>query len=352
MAFMLSVASSLFAGYSNTTRNKCHWWANRYVSTGHISTFHCGWQYSYSHSGNCGGSSIHFDRNWCCGTNATVDAANNSGGQSGYFYPACSMNGQSYSDLLLELGPNDGDPGSDEPNYQPGTQATTSNPSFAQNGENTVTISGISVRMSSDINDPNINTYTLAVWVPADDSTNGEDTVYAASKAIAAGTVSIDNGHFSVTGRVFSADDFSVSNDGRIVSLNYVGGDKTISLNASTNIADVAVTGFGDIGVNQQARFSQATANNNGIVTGQLDFNAFPNPTTNALNLSFKSAEATSVSVSVYDATGKLVMQKNDVSINIGMTNSTLNFSTLANGQYFVMAEGKGIKVIKKVTKQ
>jgi hypothetical protein len=262
------------------------------------------------------------------------------------------MNGQTYSDLLMELSPNDGDPSTDDPTYQPATQETHCNPAFAQNGENSITVSGISVQMKSDVTDPNLNTYTLAVWVPNDDSTTGEDTLYAASKAIVAGTVSIENGNVSVTGGVFSADDFTIDHNGPFVMVNYVGGDKSISVPASVGVDKVAVTGFGDIGVNQQGRFAQVANSNNGVIAGNLDLNAFPNPATNVLNLSFKSPEATSVSVSVYDAAGKLVVQKSEVSINIGMTSSTVNFSALPTGVYYVLAEGKGIKVVKQVTKQ
>ena len=350
---MLSVTSGLYAGWSTTTRSKCHWWSHRFASDGHISTFHCGWQYSYSHSSGCDNALVDFTRNWCCNANATVHAQSNWGGQWGYFYGACSMGGQMFSDLFTELAPDGGDGSQDDPGYSPGRNEAQSIPNLDDpTGSHVVSISGISISLSSDVNDPKDNTYTLAIWQPQDDTINGEDTVYAASKAIVTGTVSILGGKVTVSGDLFTQGDFQVQNNGQIVMVNYVGGDKTVQIDAQTNIDNLAVSGIGDIGDNQQAKFSQAVNTNNGVVSGDIYFNAFPNPVSNVLNLTFKSQKTTTISVSVYDATGKLVMQKNDIGINNGITNSSINTNSLAAGQYFILAEGKGIKVIKQITKQ
>lgn len=337
------------AGHDENRRPKCKLFAKRYAANGHIATTKCGVKWNPKHDAHCDYAIVHFDRNWCCDGTAYVHSESNSNTMYGYFTAACSMTGSELSDLFQQLS-SDEEETPDVPSYTPGRQEERLNPSF---GTNSVDLNDISIVLVSDVNDPNINIYTLAVWKPEDDTTGGvEDTLYNDSKAIELGTVTLEAGVLTISGTIFSEDDFDIAREGDMVTVTYIGGDKNVSVSSSINVDDLAVISKGDIMPNEQSQFKQALNVQNGVVAGKLDFTTYPIPATNVLNISIQSPEATTINVSVFDAQGKRVMQENNVKVNVGATNKTINTAALSAGLYFVLAEGKGIKVIKQISKQ
>lgn len=234
--------------------------------------------------------------------------------------------------------------------YTPGQQDASNLPEFQTNS---ITLSEISVVLASDINDPSVNTYTLAVWQPYDDTTNGvEDTVYSPEKAISAGTVSLQNGNLVVTGDIFSDDDFSVSQEGDIITVTYIGSGKTVSIPDGINVEDLGVISFGDIKEDENSLFKKISGTNNGVISGDLIINTYPNPAINFVNISVKTSKSTSLNVLVYDAQGKLIKEMLNNSVSTGSSTIKLNVEGLPIGEYFILIEGNGIKVMKQILKK
>lgn len=349
-AFMIMFSSVANAGHSENTRKHCHWWAKRYTATGHIATVKCGIHYSLGHNGDCSYAWVDFTRDWCCGTSAHVHSESNGAGHYGYFNNAgCSKySGGALSDLLMELMPDGGGTTADE--TYPASNTVTSNPQF---NDGMVLVSHISVVLSSNINDPAPNTYTLALWKPQDDSVNGwEDSVYTQDKAIMYGTVTLTSGVLTVTGTVFTPDNFVMTQEAGQVTVTYVGGDKVLPLPAAIDPETLAVIDIGDIGDDQHTMLKHAITTQNTAAKGTLDYSIYPNPAKESVTLQINSSEATTIKVSIYDAVGNLVAIKENIQVNAGETTTQINTSTLPSGQYFILAQGAGVKVIKELTKQ
>jgi hypothetical protein len=63
---------------------------------------------------------------------------------------------------------------------------------------------------------------------------------------------------------------------------------------------------------------------------------AFPNPFSSELNLEFEMKETSSVSVEIFDVSGKLVQRLDDTEMNKGQHRLNLNTSSLKAGVYFI----------------
>ena len=61
----------------------------------------------------------------------------------------------------------------------------------------------------------------------------------------------------------------------------------------------------------------------------------YPNPVVDQMTIEVNAAQASEMSISVYNLMGQKVMDKN-VSINTGINTPTLNTSSLSSGVYFV----------------
>lgn len=347
---LLVIFSMIFytanAGWGGNFRKKCRSWSKKYTAHAHINRTLCG--YHYTSHGDCDFAHVNFTKNYCCDVNAEVYADNSASGIHGWFHPACKMTGYELSDLDMALAPDE--PQVETPEYALGTNEATVVPAILNNQVN---VNNISVLLRSDVNDPRPNTFTVAVWLPQDDTTNGvEDTIYTANKAIAFGTVTLIGGQLSVTGSIFTAIDFNVTQQNGMVTVTYIGENKTITLPVSVNSDYVAVTSFGDIGPNQVAQYRKATETKNGVIVGKLDFNIYPNPANDVINLHSSSPEKKSLTISIYDEVGRLMMKKERIEVNVGETTNAINISGLAPGEYFILAEGADVKTIKTLIKK
>jgi hypothetical protein len=258
------------------------------------------------------------------------------------------MSGYEMSDLYMALAPDE--PVIETPDYALGTNEGSNVPVIL---DNEVDVNDISILLKSDVNDPRPNTFTVAVWLPQDDTTNGvEDTVYSANKAITFGTVTLLGGQLSVTGSIFTANDFNLVQQNGMVTVTYIGDNKTITLPTSLNSDNVAVISFGDIGPNQNAQFRKATETQNGVIVGKLDFSVYPNPASDVINLQYSSPQKKTISISIFNGEGRLIMKKESIDVNIGQTIDAINISNIAPGEYFILAEGSDVKTIKRLIKK
>jgi len=341
LALLLIHAQELFAGASINTRSKCRWYAKKYATNAHLSTSSCGYKYAYSHDGGCDWAESYVNRTWCCTSASEAYAHNEGSWHNTYLKTYCGTCGGAMSELYAAL-TSDG-----EDELQPSSQSSSFNPSFE---EGTVVLSDIKLQLQSDPSNPYINTYTLAVWLPADDTTKGvEDTLYKAEKAIDAGTVSLQYGRISVTGTLFSADEFSVKESEGLTTVTYVGGAKKVVLPKAISVDDVAVLGAGDVLPDEKSTFRLAAED--GVLNGSAVLTIAPNPVRDVLNLNFTMPEANTLKLLVYDAMGKLVLQQAKVAVAKGSNQLSMDMSQLASGTYYLMAEGNAVKILKQVIK-
>jgi hypothetical protein len=340
---LLIHTQSLFAGVSTNTRSKCHWYAKKYATNAHLSTSGCGYKWSWSHDGGCDWAESYVNKAWCCDYASEAFSHNGSSGRNTYLKTYCRTCGGIMSELYAALTAG----GFVEDDLQPASQSSSFNPSFE---EGTVVISDIKLQLQSDPSDHYVNTFTLAVWLPADDSTKGiEDTLYTAEKAIDAGTISLQYGRLSVTGSLFSAEDFSVELSDGLTTVNYVGGDKKVVLPKAISVDDVAVLGGGDVLPDEKSAFRLASEES--VLKGSAVLTIAPNPVRDILNLNFTMPEANTLKILVYDAMGKLVLQQAKVAVAKGSNQLNLDMSQLASGTYYLMAEGAAVKILKQVVK-
>lgn len=79
--------------------------------------------------------------------------------------------------------------------------------------------------------------------------------------------------------------------------------------------------------------------------SGTISFSAYPNPANDQVNLRYNLANASAVTVNVYDVTGKLVMSEAKGNVASGQQTTSVNVSSLPAGVYhveLVTAEGTG----------
>ena len=78
--------------------------------------------------------------------------------------------------------------------------------------------------------------------------------------------------------------------------------------------------------------------------------NIYPNPTNNIANITFELANESTVSMDVYNATGKLVYSENGGVMSAGVQKFVLDGSNLNSGFYFVNLTIDGKVITKKVS--
>ena len=82
------------------------------------------------------------------------------------------------------------------------------------------------------------------------------------------------------------------------------------------------------------------------------EFNVFPNPFYNDINLIFQSKETAQVIVEIFDMNGKLVFKSNEISRNKGMNSIYLSgYNQLNKGIYSIILSSNGKQTVKKIFK-
>lgn len=344
----LTITNISFAGKSTNTRNKCKSFAKRYAANAHLSTSNCGYKYTgIKHDKGCEWAEVYASTAWCsCATASEVDARADGAGERSYLKTYCGTCGASFSELYQELMP-DGEGANTD--FDEASQSTELLPTFLSN---TITLSGISIVLNGSISDSRENSYEVAAWLPQDDEINlVADETYESSKAIMEGKVTLQNGILSVSGDLFSLSDFQVSeSEGRTI-ITYIGGSKIINIPGNVTTDDFAVYTSGDIKPVETALFKSSSSKNNGVLEGQAQISIFPNPAYTSVNVEVDSKDAVEINLKVYDVMGKLLSQEKNPVVS-GKTKINLDLSKLAPGQYYLLAEGTGIKIVKQFSKQ
>lgn len=77
------------------------------------------------------------------------------------------------------------------------------------------------------------------------------------------------------------------------------------------------------------------------------NFNVYPNPSSNNLNISFDLVDKENISISIYDIKGNLVFKENN-EFNVGKNYYKFNISNLKNGVYYCSIKGEKYNSTKK----
>ena len=80
--------------------------------------------------------------------------------------------------------------------------------------------------------------------------------------------------------------------------------------------------------------------------TGSITLTAYPNPTTDVLNLTWKATQNQKSLLTIYNANGQTVMQK-DINTLQGSNTYTINMLNLPAGVYVVIVDDMVVRVVK-----
>lgn len=338
-----TIALNLFAGHSQNTRKNCKWLSKRYAANAHLATSKCGFRWSTGHKGDCTWAFMQIDKKWGCNcfNTSTAMSQSNSNGHSWNLQLYCGTSGGYFSELFNDL---DGD---DEPTVEyDAFQNGSIEPIFK---DNQISIENINFSITSNVNDPRINTQTIAIWRPIDDIKNEiEDTLYSNDKALVYGTVSVTNGAILISGTLFSMSDFEISSNGNTITVTYIGGDITFDVPENLNIDDLAVNSSGDVIPDEEFILNKYITDNNGIINGNIEVTMFPNPTTNNLNITFNHDIEQDIEITIYDINGKRLYNQSKPYLD----NIDLDVSMLNSGMYFILFKTNNFKTIKQFNKQ
>jgi len=91
---------------------------------------------------------------------------------------------------------------------------------------------------------------------------------------------------------------------------------------------------------------------------GVLDFSGinslsvFPNPTEGHLNLSFELLKEATVSIKIFDLTGKVVQESQNTGISLGLNNTSIDVSRLRSGIYWLSLQTENSKQTIRIIKE
>jgi hypothetical protein len=342
------LGTNAYGGHSESIRRYCFFWlSKRYYAQAHMSRpgMFGGTTLLSGSQANCTGAMVHLVGPYgvLCEVNSIAHSQANWFGAWGYLWLNCRFKGGVQSPLYDDIMSAEGDTGEETPEYN--SQETRFNPEF---NDESVTVSGITISMQSDVTASYDNTYTLTLWTPLDDSTKGtEDSVITADKTLHSGTVTLKHGELFIEGDIFTRDDFNVTTTEGVVNVEYVGGDKHLSVPPHvTPGAEMALTGTGDVKEDEGELLKKVLADNNGVVKGTNKMNIYPNPASGNIYVNVNAAGDNMARIRVYDLTGKVVMEQSDVALNKGSNNIVFQTNSLAAGQYYVVATGKDMKIV------
>jgi hypothetical protein len=358
---MTFLSADLFAGHNEGRRSGCKWWKKRFWAEAHLSN---GSSFSAGYDRGCDWADVHkFGSCFAPNVWAEAKARADWGGCRGYVKTCDATRGGLQSDLyskisesgVIDLNANassgSASNASTAPTCDPNIQDIYFYPDFTAN---TVTIQKIKLSFQSCINSTMENTWTLSVWSPEDDTIkHEEDTVINPSEVIESFTVTISQGQVSFQGKIMNASDFKVTTQGDFVTVDYIGGDKTIVLPEGTDIENIAVSSIGDIKENEGDLFDEVLRTNSGIIKGFTDMTVSPNPASEKIILGMEiTNDVNQLMTKIYSIDGKLVKSIESNNISKGMQSIEVNVSGLPQGTYFVLTYGEGVKVMKKFVKQ
>jgi hypothetical protein len=125
----------------------------------------------------------------------------------------------------------------------------------------------------------------------------------------------------------------------------------TVTYAANAVKGDMTVSGYSSCGNGPPSTKTINVKNCTGIddKTSENYVSLFPNPTTGSLNLTFSSAEK-NVLITVMDASGKILMTRNEGNLSAGTTKQ-IDLSGFARGIYMVKIEGQNRYQLTKISK-
>ncbi|MFT4061994.1 MAG: T9SS type A sorting domain-containing protein [Edaphocola sp.] len=348
--FLISF-SYAHAGHNENVRKKCRWWAKKYRAECHIGgpgvfggIFNLfGWETATD--GDCTSAYAHLADPGACGQTISATSQANSSGAGGSVSIPCSLNwGGIPSDLFGDINNGIDSIGVDEI----GAQETQFIPVF---DENLITLQNIAIHLESQANSSRVNSFTITVWLPEDDSVNLiEDTIITSTKTISYGTVSLIEGKIQILGSLFSANDFTLSTVGNTTVVDYVGGTKIIDVSSIDTSRDIAINGAGDIKQDEVSLYAKKSISLAGNPENEVVL--YPNPLSNKCSLTILGSESNVVEARFYDLSGKLLFTKKNIHIEQGKRKQIdINTAELLPGQYFVLIQGKDLKVLKSFNK-
>ena len=330
---ILFITNNAFSHGETETKSKCSWgW--KYKAKARVNY---GWGITSDNNKGCNASTPYgiYVNNHCA-----WQSAENHGGNSqlaGGVTSNWRLCGRGFpnSDLFYDLNlPNEEDAKS---NYE--ESSLKHNP--IQFSENIITIPNITGEMFVS-NNQIFSSLEIIIWQPNHDNVNNiEDTIANKSEYLWQGKIELLNGEVQLSGN-FPKNSYrlvKVENGYKVIFNN-----ETIKAILSNEIDfdsdEVIVSIISDGGAKETSFLSSLEDNTSEDI--DIQFNIFPNPTTDKVNISFNSKIKEIGTIKVYSSSGKLITVlysgtfENTVNTSYDFSESKLN-----SGVYFILIQSK-----------
>jgi hypothetical protein len=345
------------AGHWESIRKKCRWWLHKYTANINFALGGVTPLKSH-HAFSCYEAKVEDSLSGFNGGKAKGYGRANSSGAEGRIWAAGGAWGGEYPDLIKKLGifnvpkMNEEDPPIlivDEPTHYVGVL-----PDFSDSVNKTITLSNIHIDFTQLSTSSYTNSYEIDIWLPQDDTVNYiEDTLISLNKILIYGKVTLYQGNITVSGDLFSVNDFSVVTDeDGIVTLSYIGGSKLYTFSNYQDFDNAAVYSKGDL--NETTSILNLSLDETEIKLKSVKESLllYPNPTTEKLSISYLPKNDCQILISVFNSDGKCVLtEKNEkVFSNINFKQE-IDVKTLSPGIYFLLINNGTNKYLKQFSK-
>ncbi|OJV54250.1 MAG: hypothetical protein BGO31_12935 [Bacteroidetes bacterium 43-16] len=354
-------ASIAFAGGDANIRKNCTFWKKRYKSSARISI---GIPICYSSNASCNGNFREYLHPMCdkdCGFQEAWAGPGGLGsppsGTYGYIKKRICSRGEVIDDLGMLLLPEASSNAAANADNIEESLLTVDAIEFID-GSRTVQLQNLSGYATLQKNNGFKSELTVSIWLPTDDEVNQiEDTTMDANEVIRQLKIQVTDNGVVINGNLYNADlqqFFIISESASQVKVAFTGLNLNVPIPASIPFDNIAVRLSGDGLPDNQTNMQTMSANTQlAIDNKDVVFNAYPNPTSNQLNIEFSNSnEGGKTSIMLFDVTGRKIqdifngdLAKNEKRI------FTADLSRYPDQTYFIYIESGGTKLIRKVMK-
>lgn len=340
-------STSMFAGWSTNSRNKCRWWAKKYAANAHVYTG----LYTSQHTGNCGYAYAEAIRN--CAWQKASRGSSGVWAQGAVSNNFCSR-GERINLLESLLLPKNNTllvGNIEEFSFQ-------SKEEVFNEVSHSIQINGMSGFIKLQKGNGYYSNIRLSIWQPKDDLINFiEDEKMDVSKILNQFEIKVtDKGVFFngnlVTDKLKNQFIITEIDDEFFVKFDNISID--IPIDSNILLDDLAVSFDGDGAPNTEENLLNTLTNTNELIlNNEFTLSTFPNPTTSILSIEFSNNLSNSQTIiELYDSTGQKVKDIFNGNLNIEeLKVIEVNFSNFLNDKYFLYVESNGKKLIKQIIK-
>ncbi len=342
---LLFISSNVFAGYSSNERRKCRWYSNKYTTTAR--TF-SGYP-AIDHDSDCNTSFSQLIK-YCVFQKV-------SRGVNGFWQQGqVSSNICSRGEVINNF----------DQFFLPDTNAVnnieeselTASPTIFDDDTHAIRLSGISGSIKLNKNNGFYSSMRFSVWKPNDDLVNSvEDTTMDDSEVLHQLEIKVTDNGIYFNGDLATEEvkeKFKIVDDGKDIYVTFNDLSVTVPVDRNISLDDMAVQMDGDGAPDTESNIAKMSAKTDTLVdTNNYKFNIHPNPVKDFINIEFSDNLSTGNTViELYNTNGRKVKEMfNDIIHEKDIKKIHTDISDLPKGNYYVMVNCNGRKLVKQIIK-